>query len=161
MLQQFRASARPSKNNQNGLPELPPGTSWPTQDGLNRRQERPKSRQDRPKSRPGALSKINQNLSFAQELPGGLQEAILPPRGSILEPPGGDFRGLGRFICSLPGSSFDCFSAFPEHGPRSQNSSIMPKPETRPQAIQTTACNETPCFKQVVGGVAYVSKRAQ
>ena len=30
----------------------------------------------------------------------------------------------------------------------------MPKPETRPQAIQTTACNETPGFKKVVSGVA-------
>ena len=29
-----------------------------------------------------------------------------PPRASILEPPGADFRGLGRFIASLAGSTF-------------------------------------------------------
>ena len=35
-----------------------------------------------------------------------LQEPILTPRVWILEPPGADFRGLGRFIGSLAGSTF-------------------------------------------------------
>ena len=66
-----------------------------------------------------------------------------PPRGSILEPPGADFRGLSRFICSLPESSFDCFSAFPEHGPRSQNSKqqLANRPSKQPLATKRLASN--------------------
>ena len=34
------------------------------------------------------------------------RSSFCPPRASILEPPGADFRGLGRFIGSLAGSTF-------------------------------------------------------
>ena len=65
-------------------------------------------------------------------------------------------------FCSLPGSTFACFSVSPEHGPRSQKSQEMPKPGARQhkrittcqeyaktktlptEAIQTTAGHETP-----------------
>ena len=65
-------------------------------------------------------------------------------------------------FCSLPGSTFACFSASREDGPRSQKSQEMPKPGARPhkrittcqenaktttpptEAIQTTAGHEAP-----------------
>ena len=35
-------------------------------------------------------------------------------------------------FCSLPGSTFACFSVSPEHGPRSQKSQEMPKNRSPP-----------------------------
>ena len=50
-------------------------------------------------------------------------------------------RFIYRFICSLPGSTFACFSASREHGPRSQKGQEMPKPGAR-QHKRITACQE-------------------
>ena len=44
-------------------------------------------------------------------------------------------------FCSLPGSTFACFSVSPEHGPRSQKSQEMPKPGAR-QHKRITTCQE-------------------
>ena len=49
-------------------------------------------------------SKIASKTALAVNL--GLSTPCWPPRASILEPPGADFRGLGRFIASLAGSTF-------------------------------------------------------
>ena len=41
-------------------------------------------------------------------------------------------------FCSLPGSTFACFSVSPEHGPRSQKKQEMPKPGARQHKRITT-----------------------
>ena len=48
-------------------------------------------------------SKIASKMALALNLGVSTPES---PRASILEPPGADFRGLGRFIGSLAGSTF-------------------------------------------------------
>ena len=41
-----------------------------------------------------------------------------PPRGSIFEPPGADFRGLGRYVGTLAGSTFACLEASSNAAPQ-------------------------------------------
>ena len=81
------------------------------------------------------------------------------PLGSILEPPGADFPSLGRFICSLPGSTSAGFrdsSTAPPQKPKQQENAKsrgpskghlhsaqasglrVPGLSLPPQAIQTT-----------------------
>ena len=146
---------------------------WAGQDGPKRREEHPKSRQNRPQAPPrsasgrpkrclGALPERSCRPSGApQELPGGLQEVILDPSGLDFGPCGGRF-ARPRPLNVRPGSTCHCFSAFPQHGPRSppklehaqtrtrqhkrittcqENTQTMTPPT---EAIQTTAGHEAP-----------------
>ncbi len=80
----------------------------------------------------------------------------MTPRSSIVEPSAAvfKFRGLRRFICSLPGSTFAFFWIFPDNGPQKPKKLEIVKEEARRKANQRTACNEPPGFKKAVGGVA-------
>ena len=71
----------------------------------------PQDGQERPQSRPEAISEwlaATWDQPGSQEPSGGLQEKW-PPRNSILDPPGDDFGGRGRFIWRFPGSIFERF----------------------------------------------------
>ena len=66
-----------------------PGTSWQGQDGPKRRG--PKPPQKLPRSASRAVLAAIWRPTAAQEVPGGLQEAVWAPRGSMFHPPGDDF----------------------------------------------------------------------
>ena len=80
------------------LPEAsrgPPGRLRRPQDAPRAPQDRLKSRQERPKSHPGAASETEAS-----------RRRFWIPRSSILDPPGDDFDGRGRFIWRFPGGHF-------------------------------------------------------
>ena len=93
---------------------IPDGSRRP-QEAPRAPQDGPKSRQERPKSRPDAASERSWRPPGADLAPKSPPEAsrrpFRPPRGSILDPPEVAFRSLGRFVWSLPGSTFECFLA--------------------------------------------------